>query len=124
LISHFQFSFRRASFSIHSSFVFHIFSARFLSSLDLNPPPEHPSFLLIKNFQFVFSTDGGKSSKPLPEDVLQELKKTLCENSLAVGLPLAREAMQTYFSTTHPDQASLSSSSSQDEEMEEDGTSS
>jgi hypothetical protein len=48
MISHYQcHSVGLHSPFIYSSFIFHIFSARFLSSLDVNPPSELPIIKLI-----------------------------------------------------------------------------
>jgi hypothetical protein len=41
------------------SFIFHIFSARFLSSLDLNPPSELPIIKLIKTFSILMVEETG-----------------------------------------------------------------
>jgi hypothetical protein len=43
------------------------FSARFLSSLDLNPPSEHPIFLLIKNFQILTVEETGVLGAPVSD---------------------------------------------------------
>jgi hypothetical protein len=57
----FPVSFSRASFSNNLFFIhiLHIFSARFLSSLDLNPPSELPIIKLIKTFSILMVEETG-----------------------------------------------------------------
>jgi WD40 repeat protein len=50
---------------MYSSFIFYIFSACFLSFLDLNPPSELPIIKLIKTFFFFFAQVRGHT-----EDIL------------------------------------------------------
>jgi hypothetical protein len=44
---------------IFSSFIFHFFSARWLLSLDLNPPSELPIIKLIKIFAILMEEETG-----------------------------------------------------------------
>jgi hypothetical protein len=49
--------------SFYCSSIFHIFSARFLSSLNLNPSSELPIFKLIKIFKILIVGETGVPSK-------------------------------------------------------------